>query len=163
MTELTVVLLRTEHPTPRTGMRQRATQTMTAHTPSHVDCVFLWSRRAQELTHLEPQSQGWRNIPLSSPSVRQWLDHLLPKKLKPVGRVLVLPPDLRVTRERLRLDARLERFAERLRPFERLNVRDDAMPYTYDLENKFGDIRIQCRSGNDQVDAFSRRSKCQGI
>ena len=74
------------------------------------------------------------------------VDHLLPKKLKPVGRLLVLPPNLRVARERLRLDARLECFAERLRLLERLGDRDDGMPYTYDLENKLGDIRLRCRS-----------------
>ncbi len=63
-----------------------------------------------------------------------------------MGRVLVLPPNLRVARERLRLDARLERFAERLRLLERLDDRDDGMPYTYDLENKFGNITLGCRS-----------------
>ena len=59
-----------------------------------------------------------------------------------MGRLLVLPPNLRVARERLRPDARLERLAERLCPFERLDDRNDGMPYTYDLENKFGDIRL---------------------
>ncbi len=70
----------------------------------------------------------------------------LTEKLKPVGRLLVLPPNLRIARERLRLDKRLERFAERLRPLERLGDRDDGMPYTYDPENKFGDDRLRCRS-----------------
>ncbi len=61
------------------------------------------------------------------------LDHLLPKIL--VGRLPALPSNLRVARERLRLDARLERFEERLRPLERksLDDRDDGMPYTYDI------------------------------
>ena len=75
----------------------------------------------------------------------RWLDHLLPKTLKPVGRLLVLPPNLRVARERLRLDARLDRFAERLRLLERLDDRDDGMPHTYDLENKFGDNKLAAR------------------
>ena len=65
--------------------------------------------------------------------------------LKPVGRLLVLPPNLRVARERLRLDARLDRFAERLRLLERLDDRDDGMPHTYDLENKFGDNKLAAR------------------
>ena len=68
--------------------------------------------------------------------MQQWLDHLLPKKLKPVGRLLVLPPNLWVACVRLRLDARLERLVEHLRPFERLDDRDDGMPYTYELETK---------------------------
>jgi len=73
------------------------------------------------------------------------LDHLLPKLL--VGRLLVLPSNLRVARERLRLDARLERFEERLRPLERksLDDRDDGMPYTYDIEINIGNNRLRCR------------------
>ena len=63
-----------------------------------------------------------------------------------VGRLLVLPPNLRSARERLRPDARLERFAERLRPVNRLDERDDGMPDTYDIENKFGGVRLRCRS-----------------
>ena len=58
----------------------------------------------------------------------RWLYHLLPKKLKPVGRLLVLPPDLSVARERLRLDTRLEHFGERLHLLERLDDGDDGMP-----------------------------------
>ena len=78
----------------------------------------------------------------------RWLDHLLPKKLKPVGRLLVLPPpNLRVARERLRLDARLKRFAERLRPFEGLDDRNVGMPYIYDLENKSGNISFDADRG----------------
>lgn len=65
--------------------------------------------------------------------------------MKLVGRLLVLPPNLRIARERLWPDARLERFAERLRPVERPNDRADGMPYTYDIENKFGDVRLRCR------------------
>ena len=70
----------------------------------------------------------------------------MPKKLKLVGRLLVLPPNLGVARERLWLDIRLERFEERLRPLERLGDRDDGMPYTYDPENNFGDDRLRCKS-----------------
>ena len=62
--------------------------------------------------------------------------------MKPVGRLGVLPPNLRVARERLRPDARLERFAERLRPFESLDDRDDGIPYTYDIENKCGESSL---------------------
>lgn len=69
-------------------------------------------------------------------------DHLLPKKLKPLRRRLVLPPNLSVVRVRLRLVARLERFEERLCPLERLDDRDDGMPYIYDTENKIGDDRL---------------------
>lgn len=54
-----------------------------------------------------------------------------------MGRLGVLPPNLGAARERLRPDARLERFAERLRPFESLDDRDDGIPYTYDIEYKF--------------------------
>ena len=61
-----------------------------------------------------------------------------------MGRLLVLPPNLRVARERLRPDARLQRFAERLRPFESLDDRDDGIPYTYDIENKFDDSSLRC-------------------
>ena len=60
--------------------------------------------------------------------------------------LLVLPPNLGAARERLRPDARLERFAERLRPFESLDDRDDGIPYTYDIENKCGDSSLRCIS-----------------
>ena len=65
--------------------------------------------------------------------------HLLPKKLKPTGRPPFLPPSLSVARERFRLDERLERFEVRLRLLERLDDRDDGMPYTHDIDNNFGD------------------------
>ena len=93
----------------------------------------------------------------------RWLDYLLPKYLKAVGRLLVLPPNLRVDCKRFRPDARLERFAERLRPLERIDDRDDGMPYTYDLEDKFGNIRLRCKPCINQEDAFSRQCNCQGI
>jgi hypothetical protein len=66
------------------------------------------------------------------------LHHLLPKKLKPMGRLPFLPPSLSVARERFRFDERLE---ERLRLLERLDDRDDGMPYTHDADNNFGDNR----------------------
>ncbi len=119
----------------------------TTHTAfTRVDWGSLWSRRAQIQCSVCLRSLGWRDILLSSPCVWRWVDHILPKKLKPVGRLLVLPPSLRDARECLRPDARLERLAERLCPFERLNDRDDGMKYTYDLENNFGDIRLRRRT-----------------
>ena len=59
-----------------------------------------------------------------------------------MGRRLVLPLS---ARERLRFDTRLDRFEERLRPMERLDDRDDGMPYTYDLENNLGNNRLRCK------------------
>lgn len=75
----------------------------------------------------------------SHPDERRWLNHLMPKKLEPLGRPLILLAYLGVARVRLRLEARLEPFEERLRPIERIDDRDDGMPYTYDAENKFAD------------------------
>jgi len=69
------------------------------------------------------------------------LHHLLPKKLKAMGRLLFLPPSLSAARECFRLDERLERFEEGLRLLERLDDRDDGMPYTHDADNNLGDIR----------------------
>ncbi len=62
-----------------------------------------------------------------------------------MGRLLDLPPNLRAARERLRVDARLERFEERLRILECLDDRDDGIPYSYDLENNIGNNRLRCR------------------
>ena len=54
--------------------------------------------------------------------------------LNPVDRLFLLPPSLRDIRERLLLDACLERLEERLRMLERLVDRDDGMLYTHDAE-----------------------------
>ena len=62
-------------------------------------------------------------------------------------RLLVLRPNLRVARERLRLEARLERFAERLRPFEGLDDRNVGMPYTYVLENNSATLGLDADRG----------------
>ena len=56
--------------------------------------------------------------------------------LNPVDRLLLLPPSLTDVRERLLLDGRLERFAERLRLLERLVDWDDGMLYTLNAEKK---------------------------
>ena len=56
--------------------------------------------------------------------------------LNPVDRLFLLPPSLTDVRERLLLDERLERFAERLRLRERLVDRDDGMLYTLNAEKK---------------------------
>ena len=66
---------------------------------------------------------------------RQLCYHLLPKMLNPVDRLFLLPPSLSDNRERLLLDACLERLEERLRMLERLVDRDDGM-YTHDAEKK---------------------------
>ena len=54
--------------------------------------------------------------------------------LNSVDRLFLLPPSLRDNRERLLLDACLERLEERLRMLERLVDRDDGMLYTHDAE-----------------------------
>lgn len=56
--------------------------------------------------------------------------------LNPVDRLFLLPPSLTDVRERLLLDERLVRFAERLRLLERLLDRDDGMLYTLNAEKK---------------------------
>jgi len=56
--------------------------------------------------------------------------------LNPVDHLFLLPPGLTDVRERLLLDERLERFAERLRLLERLVDRDDGMLYTLNTEKK---------------------------
>jgi hypothetical protein len=56
--------------------------------------------------------------------------------LNPVDRLFLLPPSLTDVRERLLLDERLERFAERLRLLERLVDRDDGMLYILNTEKK---------------------------
>ena len=59
--------------------------------------------------------------------------------------------NLSVARERLRLDTRLERFKERLHPLERLDDRDDGMPYAHDPEKimwrRQASMQIMKRSG----------------
>ena len=62
-----------------------------------------------------------------------------------MGRLVLLPPVLSVASDRLWLDERLERFEERLRPLERLDDRDDGMPYIYSAENKFDTNSLRCR------------------
>ena len=79
--------------------------------------------------------------------------HLLPKKLKPMGRLPFLPPSLSVARERSRYDVRLERLEERLRLLERLDDRDDGMPYTHYADFNFGDER----PGAEYDISFGRR------
>ncbi len=56
--------------------------------------------------------------------------------LNPVDRLFLLPPSLSDVRERLLLDACLERFVERLRLLTRLVDRDDGMLYTHGAEKK---------------------------
>ena len=56
--------------------------------------------------------------------------------LNPMDRLFLLPPSLSDVRERLLLDACLERLEERLRMLERLVDRDDGMLYTHDAEKK---------------------------
>ena len=56
--------------------------------------------------------------------------------LNSVDRLFLLPPSLRDIRERLLLDACLERLEERLRMLERLVDRDDGMLYIYSAEKK---------------------------
>ena len=56
--------------------------------------------------------------------------------LNPVDRFFRLPPSLSDVRERLLLDACLERFVERLRLLTRLVDRDDGILYTHGVEKK---------------------------
>ena len=56
--------------------------------------------------------------------------------LNPVDRLFLLPPSLNDVRERLLLDACLERFVERLRLLTRLVDRDDGMLYSHGAEKK---------------------------
>ena len=56
--------------------------------------------------------------------------------LKPVDRLFLLPPSLSDVRERLLLDACLERLVERLRLLTRLVDRGDGMLYTHGAEKK---------------------------
>jgi hypothetical protein len=74
---------------------------------------------------------------LVAPYEQRLVAYHLPKKLKPTERLLLLAAVLILVRERLRLDEREERLDERLLMLERLDDRDDGIPYTYDAENKF--------------------------
>ena len=56
--------------------------------------------------------------------------------LNPVDRLFLLPPSLSDVRERLLLDACLERLVERLRLLTRLVDRDDGMLHTLNTEKK---------------------------
>ena len=56
--------------------------------------------------------------------------------LNPVDRLFLLPPSLSDVRERLLLDACLERLVERLRLLTRLVDRDDGMLYIHGAEKK---------------------------
>ena len=65
------------------------------------------------------------------------LAYHLPKKLKPIGCLVLLAAFQIIIRERLRLDEREERLDERLLLMERLDDRDEGIPHTYDAENNF--------------------------
>ena len=129
---------------------------------SHVSTVLSLGRqghRSVQMAFKCPQESGVaRHLTLIPMSVAI-IHHLLPKKLKPMGRLPLLPPSLSVARERFRLDERLERFEERLRLLERFDDRDDGMPYTHDAENNFGDNRPGADDVINRVDDMSTRSK----
>ena len=111
------------------------------------------------MAFLCPQESGVaRHLTLIPMSVAI-IHHLLPKKLRPMGRLPFLPAILSVARERFRLDERLERFEERLRLLERFDDREDGMPYTHDAYYNFGDNRPGADDVINRVDDSSTRSK----
>ena len=105
-----------------------------------------------------PQESGMARCLTLIPMSAAFIYHLLPKKLKPMERLPLLPPSLSVARERLELAERLDRLEERLRLLERLDDRDDGMPYTHDAENNFGNNRPGADSVTGRVDNMSLRS-----